>query len=54
VLPVVWIGDEMKHGSVVPDVELAQGVAMRDVGYDPFDLRGPVAKASRGRLDGGL
>jgi len=29
---VVWIGDEMKHRSIVPNVELTNCVALRDVG----------------------
>ena len=52
-LAVAWIGDEMKHGSVMPDVELAQCVAIRDVVNDPLDLRSPIAKSKLGRIDGG-
>jgi hypothetical protein len=51
---VLWIGDEMKHRSVVPDIELAKCVELRDVGYDPFDMRRSFTKSSLGCLDGGL
>jgi hypothetical protein len=51
---VIWIGDEVKHGSIVPNVELTNCVVLRDVSNDPFDLRSPLTKPSLGRLDGGL
>ncbi len=40
---VIWIGDEVKHRSIVPDVELAERLRLGDVGNDPFhcDARSP-------------
>jgi hypothetical protein len=51
---VLWIGDEVKNGSIVPNVELTDFVVLRDVSNNPFDQRSPFSKSSLGRLDGGL
>jgi hypothetical protein len=44
----------MKHRPIVPNIEIAQRVPTRDVGYDPLDLRRSLTKSGLGRLDGGL
>ena len=52
--PVLRIGEEVKHGPVVPDVETAHVPDLGHVGRDPFDPAGTLAESRPGLTKRGL